>query len=223
MARILEPEILDDLPPADPAAQQSRKDLRRLNGLMAHGSLVGEALSGLPRCGRICDLGGGDGSLMLAVARRGKLRDVELTIVDRVGIVPDATRSELERLGWKLVVAEGDVHAFLRSCPDRYDAIVANLFLHHFDDTTLEEMLGLAAQRCSTFVACEPRRSPLAAFASRCVGLIGCNRVTQHDAIKSVQAGFAGNEIGKLWPHVGWVTVERKAGLFSHLFTAVRQ
>jgi len=59
---------------------------------------------------------------------------------------------------------------------------------------------------------------------SRAVGLIGCNRVTRHDAPASVRAGFTGRELSQLWPEPeSWLLEERAAGPFSHLFVAQRK
>jgi hypothetical protein len=39
-----------------------------------------------------------------------------------------------------------------------------------------------------------------------------------------VQAGFTGRELSALWPKSGqWELLERRAGLFSHLFIARRK
>jgi hypothetical protein len=101
------------------------------------------------------------------------------------------------------------------------DAIVANLFLHHFDDAELQRMLGLVAMRTRAFIACEPRRSPTALTGARLLGLVGCNDVTRHDSVVSVRAGFAGTELTALWPKVdGWRLEERARGVFSHGFVA---
>jgi hypothetical protein len=59
--------------------------------------------------------------------------------------------------------------------------------------------------------------------AAALLGVIGCNRVTRHDAKISVRAGFAENELSALWPlDQGWRLRERQAGLFSHCFVAQR-
>lgn len=102
--------------------------------------------------------------------------------------------------------------------------MLANLFLHHFDSVRLARLLGRAAENAEAFVACEPRRSLFSLAASAGLGLVGCNAVTRHDAVVSVKAGFAGNELSALWKRGGgWVTKEWPAGLFSHCFTAVRR
>jgi hypothetical protein len=103
------------------------------------------------------------------------------------------------------------------------DLIVANLFLHHFPGPELSEMLRLAAGRTSIFAACEPWRSRTGLFFSRMLRLIGCNAVTCHDAVASVQAGFAGRELSALWPAGReWNLRERGARVFTHAFVAER-
>jgi hypothetical protein len=61
-------------------------------------------------------------------------------------------------------------------------------------------------------------------LGSYLIGLIGANAVTREDAVLSVRAGFAGNELSALWPveHGGWNLREYAAGLFSHCFLATR-
>ena len=104
------------------------------------------------------------------------------------------------------------------------DVMLANLFLHHFKDEPLRALLQLAADRTALFLACEPRRSPLALAASCMLGCIGCNAVTRCDAVASVHAGFEGAELSALWPtQNGWRLSERNAGMFSHCFVARRE
>jgi len=70
-------------------------------------------------------------------------------------------------------------------------------------------------------VALEPRRHFAARLGCELLWMIGCNRVTRHDARLSVRAGFRGQELSSLWPNIdGWSAHEQPAGLFSHLFVA---
>src|SRR6185312_2676586 len=101
-----------------------------------------------------------------------------------------------------------------------FDAMAANLFLHHFEAPALAHMLALAASRTRLFVGCEPRRSRFALAGASLLGIVGCNDVTRHDAVVSVRAGFRGGEIGSLWPADGWRVEEGAWGLFSHRFVA---
>ena len=70
MARALEPEWLDTLPPDDPRAVRSRADLRRVNALMGNARIVADLLRGAPRpLRRVAELGAGDGTFALRVVR----------------------------------------------------------------------------------------------------------------------------------------------------------
>lgn len=220
MARVVEPEILDELPAQAPEAQVSRADLARVNRIMAHASLIRRALPG--DITRIIDLGAGDGTLLLKAVQGRPVKHVVL--VDRQRIVSEATLQQFEKLNIEVEVAVIDVFQWLQEprAPEP-TAIIANLFLHHFKAPELEKLLTLAAARCETFIACEPRRGVWPAFAASLLGVIGCNRVTRHDARISVRAGFSGNELTALWPDsTTWRVEEREAGLFSHLFVAQR-
>jgi hypothetical protein len=119
--------------------------------------------------------------------------------------------------------AAADVFDWLQQPLPPADVMLANLFLHHFQNDALQKLLRLASKKTSLFIACEPRRSTPALVAARLVGLIGCNAVTRHDAVASVRAGFSGGEISALWPaNEGWQLHESRAGFFSHGFVAKR-
>ena len=99
--------------------------------------------------------------------------------------------------------------------------MVSNLFLHHFEEDKIAELFGLLARRVELFVALEPRRAGWPLFCSRLLWGLGCNDVTRHDAVVSVQAGFNGNELTRFWPEKSkWRFAEGPAGAFSHLFVA---
>ena len=176
---------------------------------------------------RVVDLGGGDGTLLLQVAR--KLAPwgggVQAVLVDRQMMVSDRIREEFKASLWGFEAATSDVFQWLVSAlPREGTVMIANLFLHHFQDAPLRALLEQVSTRAELFVACEPRRDWLTLQASGLVGWIGCNAVTQHDAPISVRAGFAGREISALWPAGGdWHTEEGPTGPFSHYFVAWRE
>ena len=237
MQRIVAAEALDNLAENNPAAMRSRRDLRRVHRVMGTRSILLRALRDMmgaqraARPMRILELGAGDGSLMLGVARAlaPVWRNVEITLLDRQSLVDRATVDGYAELGWTASAKTVDVldWAAQAGCngsePARWDMIVANLFLHHFQGTQLDALLGAIAIRCDRFFACEPRRARLALVGSHLIGALGVNAVTREDAVLSVRAGFGGDEITSLWPDVaGWTTQEYPAGLFSHCFRAER-
>ncbi|MES2535437.1 MAG: class I SAM-dependent methyltransferase [Pseudomonadota bacterium] len=224
------PETLDQLAASDPLAVRSRADLRRINRLLGTHTLMLRALSnGLPAPRHIIELGAGDGTLMLTIARKMAVRwpAVHLTLLDRQHLVSAQTISAFAALGWQADILAADVHDWLKQASQQcFDLVLANLFMHHFHNHQLAPMLAAIAQRCQVFFACEPRRTWLPLAGSHLIGLIGANAVTRADAVLSVHAGFCRHELTALWPgelRHAWILHEYPARLFSHCFHATRR
>ena len=225
-ARRVEPEWLAVLPPDDPRARRSRRELARVNALMANAGilagLVRASAGTVPRT--LAEIGAGDGWFAVRLARAlGKAPEgAAFTLVDRQAVVDPAAARALHALGWEARPVQADALDWL-DAEGEIGAIVANLFLHHLEPPALARLLALCARRTGAFAACEPRRSAVAAAGSRLLALVGCGEVTRHDAAVSVRAGFTGRELSSLWPEqAGWILEERARGLFSHAFSARR-
>jgi hypothetical protein len=219
MNRIVEPELLDELPPADPHAIRSRRDLRRVNAWMRNHAILAKALMdnfpGTPK--QITELGAGDGHFLLRVAEKLNWRNVDATLLDLNKIVSAETLAGFSKLDWRVDSMTGDVFDWNGDA----EIVVANLFLHHFDDARLVRLLQKISERAKLFVAVEPHRFAFPFLCSQLLWLIGCNAITRHDAAISIRAGFLGSEISTLWPdRKNWRLTERRTGLFSHLFVA---
>lgn len=230
LQRRVEPELLDGLSEEDPQAQRSRKDLQRIHRAMATLPIVQRALergtaSFIPRT--LLELGAGDGSLILRLARKQADRwpGINITLLDRLCVAEPLTLEEIRKLSWKPRVLTLDVFNWLEGHDDsRNDVVLANLFMHHFSSTQLSRLLAGIAARSRVFLCCEPRRSILSLLGSHCIGFLGTGPVTRHDAVASVHAGFRARELSELWPDPqAWVLHEYPAGLFSHCFLAVRK
>jgi len=225
------PELLDQLPPDNPLALRSRRDLRRIHVLMRTEFALRSAIDKLrldapPQ--RILELGCGDGSLLLKLARKMAVDwpGVELSLLDRHDLVTPETRRAFLDIGWRISLLKEDVLDWARAPPRQtYDVCLATLFLHHFDTQQLSEILAAVAARTNAFIACEPRRDPWTRLGSRMVALIGGNRVTREDAVTSVAAGFTGSELTLAWPNTGatWRIEELRSFPFTHRFSAVVQ
>jgi SAM-dependent methyltransferase len=215
------PELLDTMLPEAPAARASRRDLRRINGLMLQARILTGLLvahvSQPPR--RIVELGCGDGHATLAVARglAPTWPGAELTLVDAQPIVSRRVLAEIAALGWTVEVVTADIFDWLGQATP-HDLAVANLFLHHFETSPLSRLLQGLARLSRMFVATEPRRSTLALVAARSVRAIGANAVTRHDAAASVRAGFRDGELTAHWP--GQVRFDAARGPLMHAFVA---
>jgi len=173
----------------------------------------------------LVELGAGDGTLLLRLARRVSQSGLaaRVTLLDRQNIVSPETQRAFAALNWSVETVANDVFAWLERPFPTVDMMFANLFLHHFTDESLTALFRLAAARTNLFIACEPRRSPFALMASRLLHLVRCNVITRHDAVVSVRAGFVGRELSALWPGDNqWQLSEQSAGWFSHCFIAKR-
>jgi hypothetical protein len=232
--RVLAPEWLDTMSADDPRARRSRGDLRRINRLMAASSLLARSLDALLASAPgapLIELGAGDGSLALRLVQRlsGRWPKLTLGLLDLHPVVSDATLRDLHGLGWEAQVIQADVFDWLARAPPTAEAaarpiVFANLLVHHFEGARLHALLAGIADRAQAFVCLEPRRSATALLGSYLLGAIGCNDVTRHDAVISVRAGFAAQELSSCWPSAsGWLLRETTAGLFGHRFAAERQ
>jgi hypothetical protein len=193
-------------------------------------SALNDALSRLRLAARpksILELGAGDGSLLLrwAAAVGPRWPGVKLTLLDRQRIVNSETIESYRRYGWEVTTVCEDALIWARqSVHQHYDLTVATLFLHHFKDSELRELLRGVLLQSRAFIAIEPRREMLAKVGSRLIGLLGTNAITREDAVKSVEAGFTGDEITAAWPSTDntWCTEEFRVLPFSHGFIAAQ-
>ena len=225
--RIVQPELLDTLPVNDACAIHSRRDLRRVNAWMRNHAIMAKALQTAGNgCApkQITDLGAGDGHFLVRVAEKISPHwpGVSVTLLDHQKIMSLQTLASFTPLGWRAEAVAADVFNWLPTAAG-LDVVIANLFLHHFEDARLVELFRAVAGRARLFVAIEPRRALWPLFCCRLLWMIGCNSVTRHDATVSVRAGFSGRELSALWPaDRGWQLTERRTGFFSHLFVARR-
>jgi 2-polyprenyl-3-methyl-5-hydroxy-6-metoxy-1,4-benzoquinol methylase len=236
LPRRVQPEQLDGLAATDPVAERSRRDLQRVHLFMGTRARLARTLRRLlpaPRQSlRVLELGAGDGSLLLGVARElaSAWPPVELTLLDRLALVSESTADDYARYGWTARSSVMDVLDWARAATQppadaasRWDVVIANLFLHHFEDRELQQVLGAIAASAEVFVACEPRRGLRALAGSHLIGGLGANAVTRADAVLSVHAGFRERELTALWPaSAGWILQEEASGAFSHCFCATR-
>lgn len=228
LQRLVEPELLDRLPADDPRAIRGRRDLKRANLLMLQPAIMARTLltyaGARPRV--LLDLGSGDGTLMLRVARRlaPEWSNVHAILLDQRNIVSRETLDGFTALGWTAEPATANVLDFLARRSDPLDVITANLFLHHLEDQALRQLFVQAASRTRLFVGCELQRSRLVREIGRMQWIIGGGDVICHDAVVSARASFLGNELSALWPdEPEWECFERPLGPMAHVFVARRR
>lgn len=192
MPRIVVPEILDELPADDPAAIRSRRDLAMINWLMGNQRWISTQVARHPAAAGITEIGAGDGALTTRLARQHpSSRVVGVDLVARPNGLPAAVHW---LQGDVFHLLDGPLDAALGSV--RGGLLVANLFLHHFEDPALAR-LGQLLGRFDALVVCEPRRGR----SARLLGLPlqpFIHPVTRHDMRVSIAAGFRPGELPRL-------------------------
>ncbi len=181
--RLVKPELLDALPAEDPRAMRSRSDLRMINFLMGNEAWIMRQLKNHAdyASNGIVEIGAGDGDLCRKIQRQ--FPSVKIRAYDLVGR-PTQLADTVE---W----VSGDV---TQCAPPRgFGVLIANLFLHHFDDQKLA-WLRKWVEHFSLVIINEPlrRKSPhwLGALMHPFV-----NDVTRHDLHVSIDAGFRSGEL----------------------------
>lgn len=183
--RIVEPEILDSLPPDDPEAKRSRADLKFINKMMGGESWIIRELKKLDGVECVVELGAGDG--FLASAIKAVFPEIRVVAVDLVG----APGRDADGVEW----VQADVLSEAYSV-DSSTVVVANLFMHHLEQQALA-FLGQRASGAKALLFAEPYRSRSALFWARLIyPFVG--RVTRYDMLVSIRAGFREGEIQQL-------------------------
>lgn len=181
--RTIVPELLDHLPPDHPEAIRSRNDLRRINFLMGNSRWIRRAISRFPDATEkgIVEIGAGDGDLANDLHKRFPRSRVEAyDLVPKSATVADG-------ITWH----SGDLLTMPPA--ESGGVLVANLFLHHFDEADLA-ILGRWMSGFRVIIACEPDRAKLPLVLSRLLFPF-INDVTRHDMVVSIKAGFAKGEL----------------------------
>ena len=187
--RQVSPEILDSLPPDDPDAVASRRELRRLNAIMGNFHWVSSVLR-RHRLGEgiVLEIGAGDGGLGRFLFEKIPELQKKFVGLDRMPRPIDWPPSSR----WHQVdlwSASGE--ALVRQA----SVIIANLVLHHFADDDLRH-LGTLFNHARVLLINEPARRRLHLWQGAVISPF-LNRVTRHDLPVSVRAGFRNDELAR--------------------------
>lgn len=194
--RIVVPEILDELPADDPEAVRSRRDLRFINGLMGGEKWILRTLGKLSareKIRQVVELGAGEGHLSRAGAE--KFPDCEVVALDLCA-------GEAAGVRW----LRGDVMDYQGFGEDV--VVIVNLFLHHLEAVELAK-LGRKLRGVRAVLASEPRRSGYEKMLGYSVYPL-INRVTRHDMMASIEAGFRKGELAAALGMEGYSWQEKK-------------
>lgn len=187
MQRLVEPEIIDQLPPDHPDVARSRRDLRMINFLMGNERWISRKIALHPGpLGRgVLEIGAGEGTLLKRLA--AKHPGIPLCGCD---LAPRPAGLPA-RIAWE----QRDVFEVLASM-EAGGVLAANLFLHHFKDEELPAF-GPLLEKFEVLAINEPYRTAQAMADARIIlPLVG--RATKHDMIVSIRGGFALGEMPRL-------------------------
>ncbi len=183
--RLIIPEILDSLDPADPRAIRSRADLRLIDWYLGNTRwLVRQLKAQSPALDRILEIGAGEGRLCCRIQEA--LPQSSVTGLDLIAR-PDNLSSNIQWI-------RGDFFQSLRQLDA--DACVGSLILHHFSNETLRD-LGQQLRSYRVIAFCEPLRSRVPLLLSS-LSAFAMSEVTQHDMPASIRAGFRRGELPSL-------------------------
>jgi len=186
--RIVVPEWLDELPAADPRAIRSRQELRWINALMGNERWILSQLEKHPAALEkgVLELGAGEGHLLRKIHARFPQHLVcGADLLARPADLP-------QDIQW----CAGDLTTLPPSSD--FGVLVANLFLHHFDDDALSWFAAWLPQ-VSLVILNEPLRRASSHFWGRLLRPV-LHEVTRHDMHVSIDAGFVAGELPRLWP-----------------------
>ncbi len=187
--RVIEPELLDHLPPEQ--ARPNLADLVRINRQFGGHSVLRKTLrqiAHLPPVPTFLDVG----------AASGDSGRVIRELFPRAAITSlDYNATNLEQAPCPKLIAD----AFhLPFAPASFDYVLCSLFLHHFQNAEVTELLrAFYAVAKRGLVVCDLERHILPyLFLPATRHLFRWNKITVHDGLKSVRAAFRAQELLRL-------------------------
>ncbi len=214
MNRLVEPEMLETLAEDDPGAIQSRKDLLLVNGIMGNHRWIMRELRQRIRPGwRVLELGAGDGALSQKLIQRGICQPAQISALDLASRPTD----------WPAEAAWHQRDLFAETLPDA-EVIIANLFLHHFEEAQLAELGKRLPSTARLILAAEPARYRFHQIQGGLFcRLMRLHFVTRNDMMISIRAGFRGDELSQaLGLDPEWTSTSRCGAFGAYQWEAIR-
>mgnify|MGYP000970554521 CR=1 FL=1 len=202
--RSSEAEIIDDMTIDASVMSGVLADLtvinRYLGGYRTSLDALARVLPRDARTARVLDVGAGGGDMARRLVAWGASRGIRVGVV-AVDLSAAAARYAHERVGDRpgISVVQGSALA-LPFAPEAFDAVHCALFLHHFDDAAIADLVRamVDASRYGVVVN-DLHRHPLAyAGIWTLTRLLGATRIVQNDAPLSVRRAFTRDDLERL-------------------------
>lgn len=197
--RLIRPELLDHLPPEE--ARENLADLVRINRKFGGHSVLRKTLASI--AGAFEEF-----TLLDVAAASGDAARLIQRDFPRASITSlDYNDANLGAAPYPKLIGDAFRLPFL---PESFDFVLSSLFLHHFQDAQVVELLRsfyTVARR--GVVACDLERHVLPyMFLPATKFLLGWQRVTVHDGVISVRASFRAEELSALSRQAGMEAAE---------------
>ncbi len=184
--RIIRPEMLDHVSPEE--ARPNLADLVRINRHFGGHSVLRKTL------GRVAATS--DAASFLDVgAASGDSAQVIRELYPRSTITSlDCNPTNLEVAPHPKLLADAFELPF---APASFDYVICSLFLHHFENGQVVDLLrSLHSVSSKALIVCDLERHILPyLFLAATKPLFGWNRITVHDGLRSVRASFRAKEL----------------------------
>ena len=187
--RLIKPELLDHA--EEKEARSNLADLIRINRYFGGHSTIRKMLGRVVEPSdsfSLLDVGAASGdTARMIVGRFPKARVTSL----------DCNLVNLEAATGPKLIADAFALPF---APNSFDYVMSSLFLHHFSDEKVIELLqGFdSVARCGVLIADLERHILPYLFLMVTKPLFGWGRITVHDGLRSVRAAFRADEFKKL-------------------------
>ena len=193
-SRLIKPELLDHADPEE--AKQNLQDLVRINRSFGGHSTIREVVGSVARkedSFTLLDVGAASGDTARVIAETFPKASVTCADYNLVNL----SAAPLPK------VAADAFH--LPFAPQSFDFVLCSLFLHHFQDFEVIELLrNLFDVSARALLVCDLLRHPVPfLFLPATRHLFGWKRITLHDGPISVRASFLPNELRNLAAKAG--------------------
>jgi ubiquinone/menaquinone biosynthesis C-methylase UbiE len=197
--RLIEPELLDHLPPDE--ARPNLADLVRINAKFGGHSVLRRAVLQATKGdsgGTFLDVGAASGDSARQIQQccpGATITCIDYNATNFENAPPPKALANVFDLPFK---------------PASFDYVFCSLFLHHFSDGAVKDILrNLYGVARKAIIICDLERHPLPyIFLPLTRPFFKWNRITVHDGIRSVRAAFRAGELEQLAKGAGITNVE---------------
>jgi 2-polyprenyl-3-methyl-5-hydroxy-6-metoxy-1,4-benzoquinol methylase len=199
--RVIEPELLDHVAPEE--ARPNLADLVRINRSFGGHSVLRNSLRLLPSTQSaltFLDVGAASGD------SAGVIRELfPASIVTSL----DCNSTNIEKAPHPKLLGNAFELPFDR---ESFDYVLCSLFLHHFQDTGIVDLLRrFYSTARKAIIVCDLERHILPyLFLPATRLLFGWNKITVQDGLKSVRAAFRADELTRLAKAAGITSVQTR-------------